>query len=538
MTTAGRGQVWTGEQLSARLAALGGVAPEATHHAVYWTITGPGPSGHPPEGYAVPGEAECLTPASFDFWLAQRGLAGLGRLGIVVLVIRTALTPDGGIDTCALEYRRGAVDGPYHGSPARITFTGPARDVRFYQAAPDGQLREIAPTPSVKGPSDQGSDDGDTGWGIVTSALAAWFDAPVLVIGTRAPTVIEAMVGIARVLHLERPGAGETGCGVLWHGPIPVALPAAFPRFDVAPRLAPAQQLALAALIDAEHLVVCETRRDDQGLAVLARRGTTREPVLVRFDGAAPRIAPYVPGLPSGLLEAQAQWVRYIETYEHLCARDAYRDGDTGALIVLTQGSDGKRWRHSVDEDGVETWRTAEPGTAEEQPRDRFPQPPAPGDSVRDSIADGMAPGTQAPPFGDQVDRRFPAAAYDIHEAALCLAQGRSTAAVFHTVRIITHGLDAYAAWRGEPNPPRQRGEQRWRVLLRWMRDDHAATGLHAALDAARAAWRGASLQVAAKYTETEAQHIFAQAERFMRAVAALCDEDGVPASELDDGAR
>jgi hypothetical protein len=67
-------------------------------------------------------------------------------------------------------------------------------------------------------------------------------------------------------------------------------------------------------------------------------------------------------------------------------------------------------------------------------------------------------------PFGDLVDRRFPGAAYDIDEAARCLVQGRSTAAVFHARRIITHGLDAYAAWRGEPNPPIERGEQRWRM--------------------------------------------------------------------------
>lgn len=105
-------------------------------------------------------------------------------------------------------------------------------------------------------------------------------------------------------------------------------------------------------------------------------------------------------------------------------------------------------------------------------------------------------------------------------------------------MRIIVQGLDAYAAWRGEPNPPMPRGEQRWRTLLRRMRDDQASTALSAALDAVRVAWRGASLHVGSKYTEAEAQQILVQAERFKRCLAALCDADGVPASELDDDAR
>ncbi len=83
---------------------------------------------------------------------------------------------------------------------------------------------------------------------------------------------------------------------------------------------------------------------------MLARRWLTQEPVLIRFDGETPRITPYVPGPPPGLADAQMQWIRYIETYEHLCVRDAYCDGETGALIVVTQGADEKLWRHSVDE--------------------------------------------------------------------------------------------------------------------------------------------------------------------------------------------
>ena len=66
---------------------------------------------------------------------------------MAVLVIRERLGADGNIQDCELEYRRGAVDGPYHGSPARIAFTGAARLARFYQATPEGALAEVAPTP-------------------------------------------------------------------------------------------------------------------------------------------------------------------------------------------------------------------------------------------------------------------------------------------------------------------------------------------------------------------------------------------------------
>jgi hypothetical protein len=56
-------------------------------------------------------------------------------------------------------------------------------------------------------------------------------------------------------------------------------------------------------------------------------------------------------------------------------------------------------------------------------------------------------------------------------------------------------------------------------------------------LEDVRTAWRGATLQVGPKYTEAEARQIMLQVEHFMSGLAALCDEDGVPANELDDDA-
>ena len=129
MTTRGRGQVWTGTQLAARLAELRGLAPAVAQHVVHRATTDPvAPSR---EGYLVPGETRRLTPSAFDFWLARRGLAGVERLAVSVLAINERLAANGDIEACELDYRRGAADGPHHGSPARITFTGPARQARF-----------------------------------------------------------------------------------------------------------------------------------------------------------------------------------------------------------------------------------------------------------------------------------------------------------------------------------------------------------------------------------------------------------------------
>jgi hypothetical protein len=73
-------------------------------------------------------------------------------------------------------------------------------------------------------------------------------------------------------------GREEMGCAILCHGPIAAALPAAFPRVDVALLLAPAQQGALAVVLAAEQLVLCETRRDDRASPCWRAGGSRRNP--------------------------------------------------------------------------------------------------------------------------------------------------------------------------------------------------------------------------------------------------------------------
>jgi hypothetical protein len=567
MATPGRGQVWTSEQLRARLTALRGLAPSVALHVVYRASIDA--TSHANEGYLVPGEARRLTEAAFDFFLAKSGLAGVERLSVAVLVIRERLAADGNIRDCEIEHRRGAVDGPYHGSPARITFTGPARLARFYQATPEGGLVEVAPTPGITA---QPPIEADSAAEMRLAVQACGEDARIL--ETRAPTVIEAMVGITSVVHVRRSNGPtdrrEVACGIIWHGTNAVAVQADFPRFDVEPGLSGPQSRVLEALLAGEGLTACETRRDDFGLAVVTRRRATTELLLVRFDGETASLAPYLPGHAAQPTTDQAQWLHYIETYEGLSVLDAYRDGAAGALIVVTGGADGAVWRHHVDSDGIETWRRADTVSAAGQlyrehvsdgaePADRsaavraVPSDAeilgstgaAPVGTVPAGLASiGPAPASPEPvrsapgglaalepaPFGPEVETQFPASAYDIDEAARCSALRRPTAAVFHCLRIVEQGLHAHARSQGVLDPPTSTG-RRWTSIMADLRGTERDSDLFVALDAVRRGWRGAMLQVGAKYTEEEAERIMRLVETFMRSLAARCDEAGDPAA-------
>ena len=150
-------------------------------------------------------------------------------------------------------------------------------------------------------------------------------------------------------------------------------------------------------------------------------------------------------------------------------------------------------------------------------------EPPAPARATR-------GPDLPAAPFGADVETRFPASAYDIDEAAACLALRRPTAAVFHSLCVLRQGLRAHARWQGVADPPAQAG-RRWQAIVGDLRDAGDDSELLASLDAVRRGWRGAALQLGPKYTEEEAERIFRLVEAFMRRLAELCDEDGAPAA-------
>jgi hypothetical protein len=152
----------------------------------------------------------------------------------------------------------------------------------------------------------------------------------------------------------------------------------------------------------------------------------------------------------------------------------------------------------------------------------------------------------QSPLFGEEVHFQFPVAAYEIEEAAKCLAVGRSTAAVFHLMRVMEVGIHAVARCLGVPDPVKG-ADKNWGVILKRIQAARSAKGsstqgtwnvptddayfdaAHATLDAVRNAWRNTTMHVENKYTAEEAEHILVAVRGFMMKLASRMDEQGMP---------
>lgn len=139
---------------------------------------------------------------------------------------------------------------------------------------------------------------------------------------------------------------------------------------------------------------------------------------------------------------------------------------------------------------------------------------------------------------------KFESATYDVEECAKCLALGRSTAAVFHAMRVMEKGLAAIAACLGIPDPVKP-AERNWGVMIgrveeavkaKWPKaedretgDGHLFESLVAILSTIRNPWRNKSMHPAQKYTEQEAGRIINAVGNFMQQLAERCDEKGEP---------
>jgi hypothetical protein len=152
------------------------------------------------------------------------------------------------------------------------------------------------------------------------------------------------------------------------------------------------------------------------------------------------------------------------------------------------------------------------------------------------------------PHFGTDVGAKFQASAvFEVDEAAKCLALGRSTAAVFHLMRVMEIGIRAVARCLQIPDPVRGT-DRNWGNILREIKTDLDAhvghspaktwtvTGdkeffesVYVSLDAVRVGWRNPTMHVENKYTDHEAQHIFVAVRGFMMKLASRCDEKGDP---------
>ena len=73
--------------------------------------------------------------------------------------------------------------------------------------------------------------------------------------------------------------------------------------------------------------------------------------------------------------------------------------------------------------------------------------------------------------FGKDCLERFPSAAFEIDEAAKCLALERSTASVFHLMRVMEIGIAAVRRSLGIPDPVKA-GERNWGFILKKVKDE------------------------------------------------------------------
>lgn len=182
-------------------------------------------------------------------------------------------------------------------------------------------------------------------------------------IDSREPTLFEDMVGLSTIVHVQTPDGLERGCGVGWHGNLPFILEADFPRFAGPPALPPEDETAVVAALQGDELVRGETRYDEIGNAVIARRRGSDALVMLRPSPGKLTVEPYTPNRDAAGPDQQ-RWMNYAESYEGLTVLDAWRDGATEDVIVLTGDLSGQIWRHHIDSDGVETWRKTDDDAA------------------------------------------------------------------------------------------------------------------------------------------------------------------------------
>lgn len=353
MSTTGEHDVWTAQQLAARLAALKGRAPAPRGYIVWRATSAPGVKDQ--AGYELPGGTSRDSEAAFERFLEEEGLTGPDRLAVSVLAIREQLDEAGLVREAILERRRGGVSGPYYGKVARVEFTGAATRVRRYRANSDGRLSALPveddPSPPPPGDLDAESFAGED------AAVQAFTGPGSVILDRRAPSLFEDMAGFSGIIHVRRRDGTEIGCGVGWHGGTAFVLAADFPRHGRPMAAPPDLDAAVEAALRDEDLIRHETRLDETGFRVIARRRGRQSLVSLYLEDDALRIEPYRPGRDGGANEDQRRWMTYAETYEARTVLDVWRDGEGEAIAVLTVDPDNEAWRHIIDADGIEVSR-------------------------------------------------------------------------------------------------------------------------------------------------------------------------------------
>jgi hypothetical protein len=133
------------------------------------------------------------------------------------------------------------------------------------------------------------------------------------------------------------------------------------------------------------------------------------------------------------------------------------------------------------------------------------------------------------PSFGAAVEAKFPEMAEDISEAATCLALSRSTASVFHLMRVMEIALQKF----GESLGVALASEKNWQNILDEInkaikRLDPKASqtiayaGAAAHLYNVKVTWRNPTMHPKQTYTPDEARNIFSAVKTFIGDLSGL----------------
>jgi hypothetical protein len=158
----------------------------------------------------------------------------------------------------------------------------------------------------------------------------------------------------------------------------------------------------------------------------------------------------------------------------------------------------------------------------------------------------GKLSGDSSQVFGLDFDSKFPSSLYDLEEACKCIAMGRSTASVFHLMRVMETLLRAVHACLGLPSPTGV--DKNWGNMLQaiktdmtsrnangnsgWAGDDRRFfEDLYASIDAVRVAWRNTTMHVERRYDQDEAEHLLQVVKALAKKLAGRTDETGTPAA-------
>jgi hypothetical protein len=131
------------------------------------------------------------------------------------------------------------------------------------------------------------------------------------------------------------------------------------------------------------------------------------------------------------------------------------------------------------------------------------------------------------PPFGSDVEAKFPQMSEDISESGKCLALGRPTAAVFHLMRVMEIGTQRL----GDKLNVQFSIEKNWQNILDEVNKairamDHKAAQTKAYAAAAshlynvKIAWRNEVMHPKQTYTHDEATKVYSAVDTFIRDLA------------------